>query len=24
MAHFMATTEGMLAEELAQLFRDNI
>jgi len=24
MAHFVATTEGMLAEELAQLFRDNI
>jgi len=24
MAHFMATTEGILAEELAQLFRDNI
>ena len=24
MVHFVATTEGMLAEELAQFFRDNI
>ena len=24
MTHFVATTEGMLAEELVRLFRDNI